>query len=453
MTTDQPITYCNSLLEQTPDLWANASHNRRILVIDDNPSIHDDFLKILQVSSKSPGLADKEERLFGESLSEARSSEYEVDTASQGEEGLDMISQAVSAGHAYSVAFVDVRMPPGVDGMATVERAVRLDPNLQLVLCTAYSDYTADQVIGRIGATDRLLFLRKPFDAVAVHLLASALTEKWRLTRQIDSLVKSQQKCITRLDRVVKLVETERQELADSHSSLATRADALSRRLLERTVEILGTRDVVVFALAQLAESRDPETGDHLFRMREYTQTLADYLATESPYAHLIDSQFLQDLYRATPLHDIGKVSIPDDVLLKPGPLTAEEFQVMKQHTEIGAQALERTAISSPFGSFLGMAADIARHHHERFDGEGYPAGLAGTEIPLAARLAAVADVFDALTSKRVYKDATDVATARDIIVQDSGTRFDPEVVKAFQACFARFVQIKAAVNEEVDVD
>ena len=449
MTTDQSICCSTAFLEQPADSATVPVHHRRILVIDDNPSIHSDFVKILGSPSMGSGLTAKEERLFGESCSSGVTLEYEVDTAWQGEEGLDMIAAAVVSGQSYSVAFVDVRMPPGLDGVATVERAARLDPNLQLVLCTTYADHTAQQVIDRMGTTDRLLFLRKPFDAVAVDLLASALTEKWRLTQQIDRLVESQQNCISRLDRVVKLVETERQELAESHSSLANRADTLSRRLLDRTVEILGTRDAVVFALAHLAEARDPAKGDHLFRIREYAQTLAEYLATDSPYAKQIDRQFLRDLYRATPLHDIGQVSIPDDVLLKPGPLTAEEVRVMQQHAQMGAEVLERTTIASPFGSFLGMAVDIARHHHERFDGQGYPDGLQGTQIPLAARFVAVADVFDALTSQRRYRDAIDVEEACEMILRESGSRFDPEIVSAFEACLERFVQIQLAATDE----
>ena len=158
------------------------------------------------------------------------------------------------------------------------------------------------------------------------------------------------------------------------------------------------------------------------------------------------DEEEVNRIYMAGTLHDIGKIGIRDNLLFKPGKLTSIEFNTIKKHPHIGANIL------APIASLNDLLPMVAQHH-ERFDGKGYPEGLAGTEIPLAARLSTVADVFDALTSKRVYKDATDVETAREMIVQGAGTRFDPQIVEAFQACFARFVQIKLAVNEEGEVD
>jgi len=225
----------------------------------------------------------------------------------------------------------------------------------------------------------------------------------------------------------------------------------LSRRLQARTVEILGTRNVTFFALAQLAESRDPETGDHLMRMREYAQLLATRLSQDSPYAEKINDEFLDNFYCSTPLHDIGKVGIPDHILLKPGALTSQEFDIMKRHTLIGAEALEKSSGQSPYGCFLHMAASIARSHHEKFDGRGYPIGMSGQQIPLAARIAAVADVFDALTMDRVYRDAMSVDQAKQIIVKDKGTHFDPVVVDAFIDCYEGFKEIKMAIDGSVD--
>ena len=201
-------------------------------------------------------------------------------------------------------------------------------------------------------------------------------------------------------------------------------------------------RQVVVLALAKLAESRDPETGDHLDRMRTYTDILAMWLSQHGPYTGQIDENFLTDLGRSSPLHDIGKVGIPDEILLKPGPLTPGEFQVMKQHAVIGANALLQVARQSDYGSFLGMAARIARSHHERFNGGGYPDGLCGQEIPLPARIVALADVFDALTSVRVYKGAMSPAAARRFIEDQEGLHFDPAVVEAFRACYDQFLEV-----------
>jgi PAS domain S-box-containing protein len=222
--------------------------------------------------------------------------------------------------------------------------------------------------------------------------------------------------------------------------------DITRRKLAETDLEstqrqLLATRDVSVFALAKLAESRDPETGEHLERMRTYSQLLAEHLSREGPYVDQIDENFLQDLFRSSPLHDIGKVAIPDAILLKPGRFTPEEFKVMQTHAAIGAETLESALRHSGDGGFLRMAAGIARWHHERFDGRGYPDGLAGLNIPLAARIVALADVYDALTSARVYKEGYDPRHARDMIIAASGTQFDPAVVDAFRVCYPDFLR------------
>jgi len=207
----------------------------------------------------------------------------------------------------------------------------------------------------------------------------------------------------------------------------------------ERTRNIIATQNVAVFALAKVAESRDDETGEHLVRVRLYSQILAEHLARDSVYAAEITTQFLDDLQRASPLHDIGKVAVRDAILLKPGRLTPEEFELMKMHTVLGANTLEEVVWFSQCGSFLATAVAIARFHHERFNGTGYPQGLQGQEIPLAARIVALADVFDALTSTRPYKPAYSAQVARRIIGEESGKQFDPEIVAAFEACFEEF--------------
>lgn len=210
----------------------------------------------------------------------------------------------------------------------------------------------------------------------------------------------------------------------------------LERIVEKRSLAVQATQDIAVFALAKLADSRDTETGEHLVRMRAYSQMIAEQLRDGSPYQNEIDDQFLHDLYRSSPLHDIGKVGISDSILLKPGRLTPEEHDAMKQHVRIGAETLEEAASSGQGGSFFHMAAQIARYHHERWDGNGYLDGLSGKDIPLAARIVGVADVFDALTSKRVYKEAFPLEKARELIVEGRGTQFDPIVVEAFLHCF-----------------
>ncbi len=197
----------------------------------------------------------------------------------------------------------------------------------------------------------------------------------------------------------------------------------------KRTRSLVNTRNAVIFGLAKLAESRDTETGQHLERIRDYVVILAEAMRHTQPE---IDDEFIQTLALAAPLHDIGKVGIPDSVLLKPGKLTPEEYRIMQQHCLIGGECLE--AIRDRLGedNFLDMACDIALAHHERWDGGGYPRGLREKDIPLAARLVALADVYDALTSNRVYKQDISHEDSRRIILAGSGTQFDPYVVQAF---------------------
>jgi putative two-component system response regulator len=202
----------------------------------------------------------------------------------------------------------------------------------------------------------------------------------------------------------------------------------------------LGGRDMMIFSLAKLAECRDNDTGKHLDRMREYAKLLACELSTYPEFESVIDEQFIELLYLTSPLHDIGKVGIPDSVLTKPGKLTSDEFAVMKTHTVIGGETIRATAAAYPQASFLKMAMDVVMYHHERWDGTGYPEGLAGNNIPLSARIVALADVYDALTSKRVYKAAFDHESASKIIIDGRGTHFDPILVDAF-------LQVQDAMN------
>ncbi|TWT37794.1 Cyclic di-GMP phosphodiesterase response regulator RpfG [Posidoniimonas corsicana] len=215
----------------------------------------------------------------------------------------------------------------------------------------------------------------------------------------------------------------------------------------ERVVS-LESRDLVIFTLAKLAESRDPETGAHLERVREYVRILSQRLMQNERFSSQVDHDFIQMMYLSSPLHDIGKVGIPDDVLLKPGRLTPEEMDRMKQHTVIGGRTLDAALASHPSASFLQVARDIAWTHHERYDGTGYPNQLAGDDIPLSGRIMALADVYDALTTKRVYKDAMPHAKAREIVLEGRGTQFDPCVVDAFLQCEQDFVRIKEALQD-----
>jgi putative two-component system response regulator len=223
---------------------------------------------------------------------------------------------------------------------------------------------------------------------------------------------------------------------------------AVRIRTAERILS-LDARDLTIFALAKLAESRDPETGAHLERVRNYSRLLADHLSRLPKYQAVVDAAFVRLIYTTSPLHDIGKVAIPDGVLLKMGRLTEQEYEIMKTHALLGAQTLEAALREHPGAGFLQMARDIAASHHEKWDGSGYPHGLRGEQIPLCGRIVAVADVYDALTSKRVYKAAMSHEIARKIIVEGRGRHFDPDLVEAFLTLESQFIAIQEQFAEK----
>lgn len=207
----------------------------------------------------------------------------------------------------------------------------------------------------------------------------------------------------------------------------------------EQVKEIAESQMATIFALAKLAESRDDATGRHL----EHVQTLCGLLASEmrgaGTSAEEIDDVFVENIVRASPLHDIGKVGIHDAILLKPGRLTPEEFEVMMTHTVLGAATLEAVLKEYPHNDFVRMGIRIARSHHERWDGSGYPDALSGEDIPLSARIMTVVDVYDALRSPRVYKDPIGHARSCEIIIEGTGSQFDPSIVEAFRALEREF--------------
>lgn len=434
---------------------APRSRNRRILVIDDNTSIHEDVRKILAPrDSETASLENDAELLFGVKVSSVRLEHaYEIDSAMHGEEALLHVSRSLMDNRPYALAFVDVRMPQGIDGIETVKRIWAIDPEMQIVLCTAYSDYSLYDMLQHLGMSDKLLVLKKPYDPMELAMFAITLTEKWNHYHDATRLIQLQSAQIEDADRVLKTLRLCQHQLHNDCVSLQEQADRLSAHIQQQTIELLGTREITCLALAQLAESRDPETGDHLFRMQAFSQIVAEELARCGPYSSQINATFLEDLWRSTPLHDIGKVGIPDRILLKPGKLTQDEFEEMKRHTTIAAEALEIASRHNECGSFLAMAVEIARHHHERMNGTGYPDGLAGADIPLAARIVAIADVFDALTSKRVYKDAMPSEQAWKIIESDAGTHFDPVVVAAFGRRLDEIVRTQQRINEMGRID
>lgn len=227
----------------------------------------------------------------------------------------------------------------------------------------------------------------------------------------------------------------------------ATLEAEISRRMTENNL----TQQLTIRALAHLAETRDPETGNHLSRTQGYTRCLAMALQPQPRFSATLTNHYIDLLERSAPLHDIGKVGIPDYILLKPGRLTAEEWAIMKTHSKLGSEAIEQAERDiNGHVEFLTLAKEIACWHHEKWDGGGYPDGLTGEAIPVSARIMALADVFDALITKRVYKEPYSYTAAREIIANERGKHFDPDIVDAFFSNFNEFIRIAERFSESV---
>lgn len=362
----------------------------KILVVDDN---------------------DINVEIFQELLQE----DYILATADCGEKCLEKISEFDP-----DVVLLDIMMP-GIGGYETCRR-IKAGCGSQLpqiVLVSAESSIESRLKGYQAGADD---YIVRPLDN---DELAAKIRVQIRLREALTNL-------------------------ESMHKQLSLQNAKLEELVRQRTTEVVETRDLVVFALAKLAESRDPETGEHLERMQKYSHILTMQLANTHQYKNEIDKQFIENLYRASPLHDIGKVGIPDAILLKPGRLSASEFENLKQHTTIGEDAIKKATKHGNSGGFLEMGADIARAHHERFNGSGYPDGLSGEDISLAARIVALADVYDALTSIRVYKTALEPEVARSMIIEETGKHFDPIIVDAFCAGWEELLHVRALVDNSM---
>ena len=326
---------------------------------------------------------------------------YETISVNLAEQVMDVIDQ-----HQIQVVLLDITMPNlnGYDICKKIKSSKKGEL-IQVILLSGHCDIDARLKGYQAGADD---YITKPFD-----------------NAELKAKVEVQLR------------------LREALSKLASQNNELEERVQQRTEQITETRDLTVFAMAKLAESRDPETGEHLERLRYYSQILARHLVYNGAYQDEIDELFLENMYRASPLHDIGKVGIPDTILLKPARLNYNEFEIMKQHTIIGGETLKIAAEHSNSGDFLLMASDVALYHHEHFDGSGYPNGLKAFSIPLSARIVALADVYDALTSVRVYKSAFDPTVAKSMIELEKGKQFDPKIVEAFCSGWDEFLGVR----------
>lgn len=356
----------------------------RVLIVDDQPDIR----RLCRVALVADG--------------------FVCDEAGAGPDAVTLAAQAP-----YDLVLLDVDLP-GFSGEEVLRRLRQRPPtpHLKVVMFSgaANGDELSRILLG--GADD---FLTKPFSMVQLRARVKAALR-----------------------------------LKDAQD----RSDVLNRQLLylngeleqaveARDGELIRARNGLVLALAKLVEHRSAETGSHLLRLQRYCKVLAEEAATLPAFASLVDAAFIRTLEDCVPLHDIGKAALPDYILNKPGPLDPNERLVMQAHTTIGADTLREVARKHPFSTgFLHMAIDIARHHHERWDGNGYPDRLAGADIPLAARILALGDVYDALRSRRVYKPGLSHTTATMTMIESSHGHFDPALLEVFGKCAEQFDRI-----------
>ncbi|MCQ4347331.1 two-component system response regulator [Pseudomonas stutzeri] len=346
--------------------------------------------------------------------------EYRVKVANNGEAAL----RIAAATDQPDLILLDIMMPE-MDGYA-VCRALKADERLRdipVIFLTARTSIEDEELGLQLGAVDYII---KPISPPV--MLARVRTHI---------------------------------RLKASNDFLRSKSAFLEEEVRRRIREVLAVQDVTIEMMASLAETRDNETGNHIRRTQHYVRTLAEQLRHHPRFADYLDAENIELLFKSAPLHDIGKIGIPDSILLKPGHLDQREFDVMKTHTSLGGEAIARAEqMAGRPVPFLRIAKDIAFSHHEKWDGSGYPQGLAGDDIPVAARLMAIADVYDALISSRVYKAPMSHEEAVKIISAGKGSHFDPDVTDAFlerqrtfQDIAARFAdRLESTLPEAVEV-
>lgn len=332
----------------------------------------------------------------------ALSDTYELAVAMDGASALEAVEHELP-----DLILLDIMMP-GMDGYEVCRR-LKSDPktvNIPIIFLTAMTDINSKTRAFEMGAVD---YVTKPFEIAEVQ--ARVLTHlTLKLTRQ----------------------------------ELAMQNEILEEKVVARTLEISLTQEATIDAMACLAEFRDPETGSHIKRTKNYVRRLAEELKKNPDYQSQVTDTWIDQLYRSAPLHDIGKVGVSDDVLFKPSKLSDTEYNEMKKHTLKGYLSLHIASQRLGQSSFLQTALELTRSHQERWDGSGYPDGLSGQQIPLSARIMAIADVYDALISRRVYKPPFSHEEAVAIIRESSGSHFDPQLVEAFLAIHEDFRAIAA---------
>lgn len=374
-------------------------------------------LEKILISDKPHVLVLDDQKVNLQSLVELLSDSYYVHPFIEA----DAFLRYIESEKAADVILLDIVMP-GKDGyeICRILRTMPQAEDIPIIFLTGLDNQGDEERGLELGALD---YITKPFS---------------------PGIVRARVRNHSSLSRAMRVIQ-EQNKFLDHR--IAERTADLARKNVEltlRTEEIYRTQSATVNALCNLSELRDNETGKHIVRTATFVRELALALKEKnSSYSEVLTDDMIDDLFRSAPLHDIGKVAIPDHILLKPGKLDTDEFEIMKTHARHGGYALEQAEQSlGSSNSFLRTAIDIANCHHEKWNGSGYPQGLSGKDIPLSARIMAIADVYDALTCKRVYKPSMSHEKATEIMLQGRGTHFDPDLIDTYLEIQNKFVQI-----------
>jgi len=349
-----------------------------------------------------------DERFYINVLVELLKDQYQLYIAKSGEQALKRLSD-----NPPDLILLDIMMPE-MDGYQTCVE-IKKNPlwtEIPIIFLTGKTDQESEAKAFDYGAVD---FINKPIAATTV--LARIKTHL---------------------------------SLLHSHQVLEQQNKILEQKVRERTHEIELTQDAAIYSLSMLAEARDQETGEHIQRTQQFIKILAKQLQFHPKFSDYLDDKTIEALYKSAPLHDIGKIAVADSILKKPGPLTAEEMIEMHKHTTYGGDAIRNAEKLSGSSSFLKYAREIAYSHQEKWDGSGYPESLKTDQIPISARLMAIADVYDALVNKRVYKSALTHQQAVTYISQQRGKHFDPDMVDAFMQIEAEFEHVTLLYNNHL---
>ena len=361
----------------------------------------------MKISQKATVLVIDDETFYIDIIGELLADDYKVIVAKNGQQGLTRAQKEQP-----DLILLDWLMPD-IDGLEVCKQLKNHDrtKDIPVIFLTVKAEIE-DEIKGfESGAID---YIRKPMSPPVV---------KARVKTYID----------------LKLT----QEALNNQNYL------LEEKVTQRTEELEQTKDVAINCLASLAETRDNETGFHIRRTQHYVKALAEQLAKNKKFSKVLDKDMIEMMFKSAPLHDIGKVGVKDQILLKPGLLNDEEWQEMKQHATHGVNALERAEALYGTTDFLKVAKEISANHHEKWDGTGYPKGLSGENIPLSGRIMAVADVYDALISKRVYKEAYSHEKSVKIILEMNEEYFDPTIIDAFIEIKDTFAEIAEKFNDK----